>query len=364
MRDYYEILGVAKTATEDEIKKAYRRLAHKYHPDKSGGDSEKFKEVNEAYQVLSSKDKRAQYDRFGRVFDGAQPGGGGAGFGGFDPSNFAQWNVNGSNFGDFGDIFETIFSEFGGTRRRRETYRRGSDIEVAEAITLEESFAGVTRTLRFRTHVVCDPCKGLGHFPDEGFSDCSVCGGKGEVTVQQRTFFGNFAQVRTCEKCFGKGKIPKKTCSTCQGAGRVEGKREVEVAFAPGIEDGQIIKLKGAGEAGERGAGVGDLYVVVNVRPHAVFERRKGDLFTRKEIKITAALLGTEIEMQDIAGGTFTFAVPAGFNFEEPLKVSGKGMPKFGFSGRGDLYVRLSFKTPKKLSQKARKLLEELNEEI
>lgn len=363
-KNYYDILGVSRTASEEEIKKAYRRLAHKHHPDKGGGDAEKFKEINEAYQVLSNKEKRSQYDRFGRVFEGAQGAHAGASGFGFDPS---AWNVHGSaDFGDFGDIFETIFSEFGG-KRKRETYTRGSDAEISENITLEESFRGTKRTIRFRTYVVCNSCKGAGYFPDGGFETCSACRGKGEVKVEQRTFFGNFAQIRACADCFGKGEKPKKSCADCSGRGRKEGMREIAVEFAPGIEDGQIIKIKGAGEAGERGAGVGDLYVVVRVSPHAEFERRKNDLFAKKEVKITDALLGREIAMKDISGEPFTFSVPTGFDFEEPLRIPGKGMPKFGSpfgSSRGDLYVRISWKTPRKISGKARKLLEELEGEI
>lgn len=363
-KDYYEILGVSRTASEEEIKKAFRKLAHRHHPDKGGGDAEKFKELNEAYQTLSNKEKRAQYDRFGRVYEGGPVPGGG--FAGFDPSSFGkEWNFNGGNFQDFGDIFETIFSGFSGQGARgRETYRRGSDIETLETITLEEAFHGTKRILKFKTFVACATCVGAGHFPAEGFSECGACRGRGEVSVEQRTFFGNFAQVRQCSACFGKGKIPKKSCGECKGKGRKEGTREVAVDFAAGIEDGQIVKIQGAGEAGERGAGTGDLYVVVRVKSHSIFERRKADLFTRREIKITDALLGKEMSMRDIGGENFSFAVPAGFDFEEALKISGRGMPKFGSKGRGDLFIRLSFTTPRKVSAKARELLEKLEEEL
>ncbi len=372
MRDYYEILGVKKNASEEEIKKAYRRLAHKYHPDKGGGDEAKFKEINEAYQVLGNKEKRVQYDRFGRAFSaqggpasGWEAGPFPGGFSGFDPSQFArEWNFGGANFEDFGDIFETIFSGFGGRSRARETYHRGADIEVAETLALEEVFHGAHRTLAFETHVSCKECGGVGHFPKEGFSKCSMCNGKGEVRVEQRTFFGNFAQVKACEICFGKGEVPKKTCNICKGNGRVRGRREIKVEFAAGIEDEQIIKIKGAGETGARGGGVGDLYVVVKVRQHATFERKRADLHAKREVKITDALLGRSFKMKDVSGEEFSFAVPPGFDFDEPLKISGRGMPRFGGFGRGDLYVKLSVKTPKRVSAKAKKLLEELETEI
>lgn len=365
-KDYYEILGVPRGASEEEIKKSYRRLAHKYHPDKAGGNEHKFKELNEAYQVLSSREKRAQYDRFGSAFESGGFPGAHAGAGGFDPSNFSgSW---GSESGDFGDIFETIFEQFGGRGRSRETYRRGSDIEIQEELTLEEAFSGIKRTIKFSTFISCETCNGAGNFPKEGFSNCSTCNGKGEVKVDQRTFFGNFSQIKTCQNCFGKGKIPKKICGKCGGRGRVKDKREVSIEFAPGIENGQIIKVRGAGEAGERAAGVGDLYIIVKVKQHSVFERKGSDLFMKKEIKITDALLGKPIEILDVNKEKFTFTVPPGFNFETPLKVSGHGMPRFGgvFVGgnKGDLYIRLLFETPKKLSKKAKELIENLENEI
>lgn len=356
-KDYYEILGVARTATEEEIKKAYRTLAHKYHPDKKGGDEQKFKEINEAYQTLSNREKRAQYDRFGASFDGQFPGGftgfGQGGFpGGFDFSS-----------SDFGDIFETIFSGFGGAPRR-ETYTNGSDVELIDEISLEEAFRGLKKNIRFQTFVACEHCQGLGHFPKEGFSGCSVCGGKGEIRVNQKTFFGNFSQVKACDACHGKGQIPKKQCSDCKGLGRKKGVHEVPVEFAPGIEDGQILKVKGMGEAGERGGAAGSLFVVVRVVPHKVFERKKADLFMKKEIRITDALLGKKIPLIDISGEAFTFSVPAGFHFEEPLRISGRGMPRFNSFGRGDLYVSFSIKNPSHISAKAKKILEELDKEL
>lgn len=367
MEDYYAILGVQRNASEEEIKKAYRKLAHQYHPDKSGGDEAKFKKINEAYQVLSNKEKRAQYDRFGRTFDGAGASGRAHGFGGFgfDPNDFQNVHFDGGfDVGDFSDIFETIFEQFGGRRTRRATYTHGSDVEVLVELTLEEAFHGVKRELSFRTLVECEACGGVGYNEKKGFSKCTVCGGRGEVRVDRRTFFGNFSQVKVCEACLGKGEVPNEPCKTCRGKGRIMGTRNLDVEIAPGIEDGQVIKIKGAGEAGERGGQAGDLYITVRVKPHPIFERRRADLFMKKEIKVTDALLGRRIEARDIGGDTFSFSVPPNSGFEERIKVPGRGMPIFGSSSRGDLYIIPSVKTPRHVSGKAKKLIEELDSEL
>lgn len=367
-KDYYKILGVSRNTSEEDIKRAYRKLAHKYHPDKAGGDEEKFKEVNEAYQVLSSKEKRAQYDKFGSVFEGGMPGGGAGGqwqggFG-FDPSDFERWGTGFGAAGDFSDIFETIFEQFGGGGRRRQRYAHGSDIEIQEEITLEEAFGGAKKKLRFKTYVSCEPCGSLGHNKSKGYSTCSVCRGKGEIRVDRRTFFGNFSQVKICETCFGSGEIPKEICNKCKGVGRISGERNVEIHIAQGVEDGQIIKVKGMGEIGERGSGAGDLYVVVRIKPHARFERKKSDLFIKKEIKITDALLGREIYLEDVNGEKFSFAISSEFDFSDKLKVPGRGMPRFSSYGRGDLYITFSLKAPKHISKKTKELLELLGDEF
>lgn len=366
MKDYYKILGVAKGASADDIKKAYRKLAHQYHPDKRGGDEGKFKEVNEAYQVLGNQEKRAQYDQFGQVFEGGpsaysgQNPFGGFGFGGFNPEGF---RVNMEDLGDLGEMFEGIFEQFGGGRRR-ETYKRGSDVEVIADLTLEEAFHGVTRTIRLTTAVVCAKCKGAGYDKAKGVAACDTCKGKGEVREARRTFFGNFTQVRMCPACKGRGEIPNEECKTCGGSGRMAGVREARVAITPGVEDGQVIKVSGMGEAGERSAAAGDLYVVVRVKPHKVFARKRADLFTEKEVGIAALALGKPVEIIGIDGERIEVEVPAGHEIHEPLKVSGKGMPRFGSYGRADLYLTLRVKTPKKLSTKAKKLLEELEKEL
>jgi len=368
-KDYYKILGVTKMATEDEIKKAYRKLAHQHHPDKSHGNEAKFKEVNEAYQILSNKEKRAQYDRFGQVFEGAPAGGAGNwgdfGFGGFGGEGF-NWQGFGADNMDFGDIFETIFEQFGG--RKRQTYTQGSDIEMTQELTLEEAFSGLKRHISYQTYDVCGHCEGLGYEKSHGLKTCMVCQGRGEVRIERKTFFGNISQVKACTVCNGRGQIPNKTCSVCAGKGRVLKEKIVNIEIAPGVEDGQIIKIRGAGEVGERGGGPGDLYVIIKVKPHGIFERRKTDLYTTKEVKLLDALLGKKINCEDVSGEKFQIVIPAGFNFQEKMKVAGRGMPRFGsFSsalGRGDLYVTFNVKLPKHLSVKAKKLLEDLDREL
>jgi len=368
MKDYYSILGIQKTASEEEVKKAYRTLAHKHHPDKAGGNEAKFKEINEAYQVLSDKNKRAQYDRFGTAdpmggFGGGNPGGGfgganvqwGAGFpgGGFDPSQFGD-------MGDFGDIFESFF---GGGQTHRKTYEKGSDLEIQEQITLEEAFGGTAKTVRLKTFVKCAKCDGKGAEPGTGFEKCATCDGQGQVREQRRTFFGNFSQVKTCAKCHGTGEVPKKPCSVCKGAGRVESTRDITIDIVAGIDDNQIIKVKGMGEAGERGTAAGDLYVHVRVRPHAVFARHASDLIVTKELKLVDLLLGKAIAVPVISGGTTTVEIPAGFNLKEHLRISGQGMPHIGSRARGDLLVNFIIKAPKKPSGKEKELLEKLEKE-
>ncbi|OGY99600.1 MAG: molecular chaperone DnaJ [Candidatus Liptonbacteria bacterium RIFCSPLOWO2_01_FULL_52_25] len=364
MKNYYKILGIEKSATDDEVKKAYRRLAHQHHPDKTGGDEEKFKEINEAYQVLSDGQKRAQYDRFGTA-DSMGGGFGGQQWGGFQggiPPNRGDgfgFNVDPHNMGDLGDIFETFFEGLG-VKPRRRTYERGSDLELVEEISLEEAFRGVTKHLKIETFVRCETCKGQGVEAKAGFSTCAACNGQGEIKENRRTFFGSFSQVRACEKCRGTGQVPNKACAACKGAGRVTSKREVSVEILPGIEDGQLIKIKNAGEAGERGTAAGDLYVRIKVRPHSHFERHGADLMVRNELNIVDLLLGKKIEVPTISGGKINVEIPAHFNLKDNLRIGGEGMPRFGSYGRGDLLVNFIVKAPKKLSGKAKKMLEEL----
>ncbi len=363
-KDYYKMLGVSKSASEDEIKKAYRKLAHQYHPDKAGGDEKKFKEINEAYQVLGNKEKRAQYDQFGKVFEGGDmPGGGANPFEGFDFGGGGfSWNAGMG--GDMNDIFESIFEQFGGGGRRQSASSHGSDVEIIQHLTLEEAFRGVTRDLEFKTNVACAVCGGIGYQKEQGQKDCAKCGGRGELRVERRTFFGRFSQVQQCPDCFGVGKTPNAPCASCKGTGRVFGTRTVRVTIAPGIDDGQVIKVHGGGETGERGGGNGDLYIVVKIKPHAHFTRVKSDLYLVKKITLAEMLLERPVKLKDIGGEEFSITIPAGFSLKEKMRVPHRGMPKFGSAARGDLYLLFDLEVPKHLSAKAKKLLGELNDEL
>jgi molecular chaperone DnaJ len=358
MKDYYQILGVAKTASEEEIKKAYRKLAHQYHPDKKGGDESKFKEINEAYQILSDRKRRSQYDQFGSAEPFAQQGGwGGVNWGDFQ-GGFGGGNIN---MDDLGDIFETFFGGGAPGGAKRQTYRRGADLETTVDITLEESFSGLIKNIAVKTHLPCETCKGKGGDPKAGYKSCETCKGKGEVREEQRTFFGNFARVVACKTCSATGEVPNKSCETCKGSGRVSGTREVNVELLAGIGDGQIIQIKGAGEAGERGSPSGDLYLRVRVKPHPVFERRGDDLIIRKEISPVHLLLHKKIEAPTISGESVRVDIPEGFDLKSPLRVAGRGMPRFGSYGYGSLLIDFIIKMPKKPSAKLQKILEELD---
>jgi molecular chaperone DnaJ len=358
MKDYYKILGVEKGASEDEIKKAYRKLAHKYHPDKAGGDDKKFKEINEAYQVLSDKNKRTNYDRFGNADFGGFPGG--AGPGGFDFSG-AWEGVNGVDLGDLDEIFDTFFEGLG-VRPKRRTYRRGSDLEVRQEITLEEAYRGSVKDIKIKTMVRCEKCGGQGGDPGSGFAQCAECGGRGEVREERRTFFGAFSQVKACERCRGTGQIPNKACETCKGSGRVEAERTASVQILPGIHDNQIIQIKGMGEAGERGSAPGDLYVRIHTKPHPIFERRGDDLVIQRELKVTDLLLGKKVGIPTLIGKEIDVEIPPHFNLKENLRIPGEGMPRFGTSHKGDLLVDFIIKAPKKPNSRVKKILEDLEE--
>ncbi|MDP3052847.1 MAG: DnaJ C-terminal domain-containing protein [bacterium] len=375
-KDYYKILGVERSSSAEEIKKAFYKLAHLYHPHKAGKDekkfkelNEKFKEINEAYQVLSDKSKREQYDRFGKVFEGASAGGGewpsgfeqGFGSSGGGPGFDFEGDLG--DLGDLGEFFETFFGGMSGRQPRR-TYRRGSDMEIVQEISLEESFSGVRRHLEYKTFITCDKCKGLGYDKKEGKSVCSTCAGRGEIKENRQTFFGNFSQNRVCSQCHGMGEVPNKICLECKGSGQKSSIREVDIDIIPGVADGQIIKIKGMGEAGERGSETGDLYVRIKEKPHPLFRREGDDLYMSQDLKFTEALLGKKIKINDLSGEYLNIELPAGFNFKEKLKVGGKGMPHLHGMGRGNLYMEFDLKLPKHLSEKAKKIIEDLDKEI
>ena len=361
-QDFYKTLGIEKGASAEEIKKAYRTLAHKYHPDKAGGNETKFKEINEAYQILSDPQKRAQYDQFGQTFGQGQNRGE---WGGQSPFGF-EFDFGNANMGDFsnlGDIFDSFFEGMG-VKRKRKTYRRGSDLEMIQEITLEEAFRGTIKPLHYKTHISCSNCGGVGHFPKDGFTECVTCNGRGEIKEVRNTFFGGFEQVRPCEKCRGTGQIPKKSCATCSGGGRVKGEKTVEVSIAAGIMNDQLIKIPRAGEVGEHTAESGDLYIRVKVKPHSRFERNGDDLLTRENIKLIDILLGKKITISTISGESVALEIPRGFRLGDNVVVANGGMPRLGAFGKGKLVVELNIKIPEKLTPKAKKLLEDLKVEL
>lgn len=360
-KDYYKTLGITKGATDEDIKKAYRKLAHQYHPDKSGGDEGKFKEVNEAYQILSNKEKRSTYDRFGT----ADPT---HGFGG-SPFDFAQGNPFGfgdgvqfdvGGFGDMGDIFEAFFEGLG-VKPKRKSYTRGADLEITETITLPEAFRGVKKKISFRTSVVCGICNGDGANLKAGSKTCDRCEGRGEIKEARKTFFGNFAQIKTCDKCLGTGSIPNEICKTCGGAGRVMGDREIEISLLSGIGDGQIVKIVGAGEAGEHGSAAGDLYVRVRVGLHDRFTRAGENLVLTESLDLVDALLEDEVVVLGIDSKKINVKIPPGFDFNEKVTISHEGMPRFNARGRGNLVVMFRVMKPKKINDKVRKALQDNN---
>jgi len=364
--NYYDILGVSKGASDDEIKKAYRKAAHKHHPDKSGGDEAQFKKVNEAYQVLSDKTKRAQYDQFGQTFNGAQggPGGaGGQGFGGFDFSgfDFGQAGAGGGNFNgvDFEDIFSNIFGGNSGGSSRARQKGRGQDIQVDLEITFAEMVSGVKKNVRLYKNAKCDHCKGTGGEPGATQKTCPTCKGAGQVQRVTRSFLGSFSQVSVCPDCEGAGKIYDKKCSVCRGNGRMKKEEDIEIAVPSGIENGQTISLRGAGEAGAHGAPAGDLYILIRVATHKKFTRQALDILSQEEISFSMAALGGEIEIETIEG-KLMLKIPAGTQSGETFRVRGKGVPDLHGRGRGNHLVKILVRIPKKLSREQKRLIEEL----
>lgn len=355
-KDYYQILGVSKNASKDEIKKAFRTLAHKYHPDK-GGDAEKFKEVNEAYGVLSDEKKKAQYDQFGSAdaggFGGGNPFGGG--FGGFDFSGFQQGG-NGTSFEfDMGDLFGDMF---GGGRQARAP--RGADIQVDLELSFEDAVFGKEHTFTLNKTSLCDHCDGTGAEKGSELLKCTTCDGKGKVKEIKSTIFGQFESTSMCHTCHGKGKVPKVKCSVCKGHGVYRKPTEITVKIPAGINAGEMIRLSGAGEAVEGGKS-GDLYIRMHIKKHPVFTKVDHNLVMNKKIKLTDALLGTSYDITTL-DGVISLKIPEGIQHGEILKIKGKGVPYDG-SKRGDILVHILVDIPHKLSKSAKKAIEELRTE-
>ena len=361
-KDYYSVLGVPKNATQDDIKKAFRKLAHKYHPDKGGTDESKFKEITEAYSVLSDDKKRREYDAYGQAFPGGRPSGGGAGagqgnpFGGFDFSQFQQGFGNGGVDFDFGDIFGDMF----GGRGQRERTLRGRDISIDLEIPFRDAVFGTTRTVLLAKISTCSLCHGSGAKPGTELEACKTCNGSGRVHETRNSILGQFTSVRTCNDCEGTGKIPKEKCPECKGHGVHRKQEEIKVSIPAGIDNGEMIRMPGQGEAIKAGT-AGDLYVKVHVKPHATFRRDGANLIMNLPVKLTDSLLGTTVSIESLEGKTLEVKIPPMKRAEELLRVAGKGIPMEG--SRGDLIIRLEVALPHKLSGKARKSLEELKSE-
>ncbi len=353
-RDYYEILGVTKGASKEEIKKAFHKLAHKYHPDKGSGDAEKFKEVSEAYSTLSDDKKRAEYDSYGRTFGAGGAGAGGFnGAQGFDFSQFQDAFQNGFGF-DFGDVFTDFFQGQGGRGKR------GRDISIDLELSFKESVFGTKRSVLLAKTAQCDTCKGSGATPGTELETCKHCNGAGKVHETSNSFFGSITMVQPCKHCHATGKTPKQKCSTCRGEGVYRKQEEIDIMVPAGIEGGEMIRLTGAGEAASGGAS-GDLYVKVHVTPDPRFKKEGTNLVTDLSVKLSDALLGAEYKVTTLDGEE-TISVPQGVTHGEVLYVKNKGVPN-NRGKRGDLLVKVKINLPQKLSRSAKALIEKLKEE-
>jgi len=350
-RDYYDVLGVQKNSSAEQIKAAYRKLAVKHHPDKNPGDKsseEKFKEASEAYHVLSDKERKQNYDNFGHAaFENGA--GGRGGFGNFDFSS------------NFSDIFEDFFSDFGGGGRGRKSRKsnfRGSDLRYDLSITLEEAYAGKKQDIKFSTSEKCNTCNGSGSKPGHDASSCSMCGGHGQVRSSQ----GFFTVQQTCPQCSGTGEEITNPCGSCGGQGKKQTSKRLSVTIPKGVDDGTRIRLAGKGEAGSRGASSGDLYLFINVYSHELFKRSDENLFFEYPISISDAALGASLEIPTIDGGKAKIKIPAGTQSGKQFRLKSKGMPYMRGSGNGDLYVQINTEVPVSLNREQKELLEKFRE--
>lgn len=347
-RDYYEVLGLSKDASKDEIKKAYRKLARKYHPDVSEEEnaSEKFKEAKEAYETLSDQQKRAQYDQFGHA--GPNQGG----FGGF--------GGGAEDFGGFGDIFDMFFGG-GGRRQDPNAPRKGADLQYTMILQFEESIFGKSTDIEIPMEEDCDTCDGSGAKPGTTPETCSHCQGSGQVNQEQNTPFGRVVNRRVCHHCQGSGKIIKDKCNTCGGAGRVKKRKNIHLDIPAGIDDGQQIRVQGKGEEGVNGGPAGDLFVVIRVQPHEFFQREGDHIFCEMPLTFTQAALGDEIEVPTVHGNV-KLKVPAGTQTGKTFRLKEKGAPNVHGRGQGDQHVKTKVITPKNLTERQKELLREFND--
>ncbi|WJS97978.1 molecular chaperone DnaJ [Novosphingobium humi] len=347
--DYYELLEVSRDANEATLKSSYRKLAMKFHPDRNPGCKEseaKFKQISEAYDCLKDPQKRAAYDRFGHAaFQNGGPGAGGFG-GGFQ---------GGGDFGDIGDIFESIFGNAFGGGGGRQQARRGADLRYDLEIGLDDAFHGKTVEIEVEVAMGCEPCKGSGAEPGTGKRRCNLCGGHGKVRAQQ----GFFMVERTCPTCHGRGEVIEKPCKKCHGEGRVDQRQKLEVAIPKGVDNGNRIRLSGKGEAGPNGSPPGDLYIFLHIKRHPVFDRESTTLLTRAPISFTTAALGGQIEIPGMDGVKHVIDIPAGIQTGKQLRKRGAGMPVLNGRGMGDLVVEVAVETPTKLTARQKELLRE-----
>lgn len=360
-KDYYETLGVNKGASKDDIKKAFYQLAHKYHPDKKGGNEAKFKEVNQAYQVLSDDTKRSQYDQFGSQFENMGAGHRGSDASGFSGDFSGGFSSSGADF-DFGNLND-IFSDFfggGGMEGGRREARRGRDISTEMQISFSDSIFGVNRKILITKTSNCLTCNGSGAKIGSKMETCKHCNGQGKIRESKRTIFGNIASVKICEVCLGVGTVPRELCERCKGKGVLRREEEISIAIPVGIRDGEMIRMTGYGEAVFKGT-TGDLYIKINVMPHPVFKRNGNDLVMNLNLKLSDALLGVRYPIQTL-DGEIEVTIPEGVSINEILRVRGKGVPS-SKNKRGDLLIKLNIKLPSRISRKSRELIEELKKE-
>ncbi len=367
-RDYYEVLGVDKNASTEDIKKAYRRLARQYHPDvnKESGAAEKFKEINEAHQILSDQQKRAAYDRFGKA--GAQQGfgqQGGAGFGGF--GGFEGFDFSGSfsqsGFNDIGDLFDMFFTGGSGRQRGSSSHgpSRGHDLRLDVAITLQEAAHGIEKEFEISHLIKCKKCGGSGAKPGTSAQVCPRCKGAGQVQVSQRTILGNFTQVTTCPSCQGQGKTISSPCPDCRGTGRSRERQKINVKIPPGVESGHKLRVSSAGDTGQNNGPSGDLYIYLTVKEDSSFEREGADLYCKTSISITQACLGSNIEVPTIYNKKVELKIPSGTQPNTTFRIKGQGMPRLNRAGIGDQYVLVDIKIPSHLTGEQKELLKKLS---
>lgn len=354
-KDYYETLGVQKGATKDEVKKAFRKMAAQYHPDKKTGDEAKFKEISEAYSVLSDDKKRAEYDAYGHSFAGGGGAPGGGGFGGFDFSGFGQQG-GGFSF-DINDIFENF--GFGGGGGRQE--KRGRDISIDINVSFKDAVFGSTRKVLITKNGTCSECEGSGAKKGSSMTSCTICNGQGRVRETRQSIMGTFQTVKICDSCHGSGQIPKEKCGYCAGVGVRKTEEEIEIKIPAGIQNGEVIRMTARGEAVPHGQS-GDMYIKLHVDTHVTISRDGNNLSSVLPIKLTDALLGNEYKVETL-DGLVTINVPAGIKHGEMLRIKGKGVPNANGTTRGNYLVKITVEIPQKLSKAATKLIEQLREE-